>query len=172
MKNIHLALLLVSAMIAFNSCNKKKEESPSPKLSPARNLEGIWTTPFPVNFYYLTDKCGGFVRYADQAQKITWTINSTSDTEVSIFNSTDYKGPITIYSVCSEQPIPVSYVVNSSMKGVISSSQMDLYVNSELVGSMSFTSNNLAGNYNRKICDTYGCTGLNTNDKELILTKQ
>ena len=171
MKKCNLIWLVILSVCTFNSCKKKEDTTPSAALSPARNIEGTWKTTSSVNFFYLTDKCGGFVRYAEQLQKITWTITSTSDNEVSIFNTTDYKGPITNYTVCSQQPIPVSYVVATSIKGVISASQMDLYVGTELVGTMSLTTNNLTGTYNRKICDTNGCSGLNTDDKKLILTK-
>lgn len=171
MTKMNMTCFVLLGIIAFSSCKKNDDDS-TDVLSPARSLQGTWKTTSSVNFFYLTDKCGGFVRYAEQLQKITWTITSTSDNEVSIYNATDYKGPISIYNICSQQPVPVSYVVASVMRGVISSSQMDLYVGSDLVGSMSFTTNNLTGTYDRKICDTYGCTGLNTDEKTLILTKQ
>jgi hypothetical protein len=162
-------LCIIAGSAALQSC--KKLFSPLQALSAARNMSGTWSTPNAVKFFYLTDKCGGFVQYAEQMQKQTWTIYALNDNEVSISTNTDYKGPITTYNVCAQQPIPGSYIVAYYMTGKISSSQMDLYVGTEKVGSMSFTTTNLTGTYTRKICDP-ACSGLNSNGQTLILTKQ
>jgi hypothetical protein len=163
-----IAIGLIASALCFQSCKKIQELTGT--ITPARNVEGTWKTPFAVKFYLSTDKCGGFVRYADQDQKLTWLVTAISDNEVNIFSSASYKGSFNIYNICSQQPVPVSYDV-SSMTGVVSSSQMDLYVGTTKVGSMSFTSNNLAGYYDHQTCGSYGCNGLSTNSGTLILTR-
>ena len=173
MKKSFLFLATIAGLILLSNCCQscKKIEELTSVITPARNLEGTWTTPFAVKFYLSTDRCGGFVRFADQDQKLTWTITSLSDNEVLINSSATYRSSFNIYNICSQQPVPVAWDVASPMTGIISSSQMDLYVGSTKVGSMSFTTNNLTGYYDRKICDTYGCSGLSTNSGKLILTR-
>ncbi len=160
-------MILIAACL--QSCKKISELTSV--ITPARNIEGTWTTPFAVKFYLSTDRCGGFVRYADQNQKLTWTITALSDNEVLINSNASYKGSFTIYSICAQQPVPVAFDVASAMTGIVSSSQMDLYVGSVKVGSMSLTTNNLTGYYDRNTCGSYGCSGFSTNSGTLILTK-
>ena len=160
----------VLTLALLQSCTKELAALTS-TLSAARNIEGTWKTPFAVKFYLSTSKCGGFARFAEQDQKLTWSITAISDNQVLITNTTNYQGAYTLYNLCPQQPVPVSYLVAPSMTGVISSSQMDLFIGAEQVGSMSFTSNNLTGYYTRKICDSYGCSGLSTNPGTLIFTK-
>lgn len=173
MKKTFLFLATIAGIIllslCFQSCKKIKELTSV--ITPARNIEGTWRTPFAVKFYLSTDKCGGFVRYADQDQKLTWTITSLSDNEVIINSNASYKSSFNIYNICSQQPVPVAYDVSSAMTGIVSSSQMDMYVGSTKVGSMSITSNNLTGYYDRMTCGSFGCSGFSTNSGKLILTK-
>ena len=168
-KQLSIMLICLLTLAILPGC-KKEIAALTSTLSPARNIEGTWKTPFAEKFYLSTNKCGGYARFAEQNQKLTWSIIAISDNQVIINNTTDYQGSFTIYNLCAQQPVPVSYLV-SSMTGTISSSQMDLFIGNEKVGSMSFTSNNLTGYYDRKICDSYGCSGLSTNPGTLILTK-
>jgi hypothetical protein len=164
---IQIGFILVFFTCSFFSCKKTDQGA----ITPARNIEGTWTTPVAVKFYMSTDKCGGFVRFAEQSQKLTWTITSISDNEVIINSSPTYKSGFTVYNVCAQQPVPSSYDLASGITGIISSSHMDLYVGSVKVGSMNITTNNLTGDYDRKICGSSGCSGMSTDASTLILTK-
>ncbi len=53
MKRIILLSILILFLFSFKGCFEKEELNTT--LTPARNIEGIWVTTFPVKFYIATE---------------------------------------------------------------------------------------------------------------------
>ena len=79
-----ITALLVGALAA--GCTESSPTSPSgsgsTSLTPARNLEGFWTTPFPVMFIYQTDFCGPRQNVARALWNVSWTIEAVEGDRV------------------------------------------------------------------------------------------
>jgi hypothetical protein len=140
-------------------------------ISPAKKLEGTWTTPFQAPLYYYSDFCGNYVRVAKVNMGMRWEITKTGDNTVDI----------EIYKTSSssvQQLLPgclyVPLVTPLGLEGEISSTQLTLKKsNGTVVGSFSFTTDNLTGDFNSnfdKFCGIY-CSGMGSDSKAITLTK-
>ena len=163
---------LFSSTFYFSSCEKEN-------LSPARKLTGTWKTPVAVTFYYYTDLCGVYQKVANVKKGFTWKITKISDNKVDIeWNHVSTSATQTTVSASCDGHVPM--VTPKFLTGTISSSQMDIFEDTRNVGTLSFTTDNMAGYYYYgNECIIY-CTGVGTNsaiprapdEKTLILQKQ
>ena len=165
-------ILLIS--VSFFGCKKT--------LTPARNLEGTWNTPFAVTIYMKSDGCGTFTRYNRTPVKMTWTITYIDDTNVDITIAASYIGTTTQTGSNCGAPATLNFPLY--LHGRISSSNLKLlesqmqYNNSGgaiglalvEVGNFNFTTNNITGTINEKDCPIY-CAGYDTDANTCILTK-
>lgn len=174
-----MKLLIASFFIAvlFLGCTK---DAP---LTPARGLEGTWTTPFPVTFYLNSDGCGSYAHYAKLTMKLQWTITAISDSFVNVkWDLTGSTSPVTIGSNCGS-PNP-TIVFPLEFIGVITGSRLALseqqmkYSNTGaalglynvLVGTFDFTTDNITGTMFEKDCPVY-CSGYSTDNNTLIVQR-
>jgi hypothetical protein len=173
-----MKILIFSFLIAiiFFGCDK-------PALTPARKLEGTWTTPFPVNFYLNSDGCGSYSPYAKFTMKLKWTITAISDSFINVrWDLTGSTNPVTIGSNCGQPNptivFPLEFVgVISGSRIALSESQMAysstgaaLGLRNVLVGLFSFTTDNITGTMFEKDCPVY-CSGYSTDSMALIVQR-
>lgn len=178
-KNLKLLYFLLFILLISSASLQSCKKSGSGLLSPARTIVGIWKTPSAVSFYYYTGGCGGYQRVAKVQMSMTWTITKKSDNEVDIEWRSDQTSSVqSMISPTCNLYIPI--VTPKFLTGTISSSQMDIYEDNRKVGTLSLTTNNMAGYYYYGNECTIYCTGIGTNaaipraadDKTLILQKQ
>jgi len=141
-------------------------------LSPARKLEGTWTTPFAPTLYYYSDACGNYIRVARTTIGMRWEIIKTGDNTVNIdiYKTSSSSVQLLVSQNCA---LYVPLVTPITLKGEISSSQLTLKKGSTIVGSFSFTTDNLTGDFNSnfdKYCGIY-CSGMGSDAKAITLTK-
>ena len=142
-------------------------------LSPAAELKGTWTTTFPPTLYYYSDACGNYIRVARTTIGMRWEITKTGDNtvDIDIYKTSSSAVQLLVSSSCA---LYVPLVTPVTLKGEISSSQLTLRKsNGTIVGNFSFTSGNLAGDFNSnfdKFCGIY-CSGMGSDTKAIILTK-
>lgn len=140
-------------------------------LSAAKKLEGTWTTPFQAPLYYYSDFCGNYVRVAKVNIGMKWEITKTGENTVDIdIYKTSSSAVQQLQQGCSYVPL----VTPLGLKGEISSTQLTLKKsNGTVVGSFSFTTDNLTGDFNSnfdKFCGLY-CSGMGSDSKAITLTK-
>lgn len=151
-------------------------------LSPARNILGTWSTPFPVDVYMTSDGCGSLARYNRTPILMTWDITSAGGNEVDIAIYADYIGQtVVIGSHCG---VPAILTFPLYLHGVVSSSLLQIleaqmqyddqgralglaYVQ---IGDFSFTTDNLTGTLYEVDCPI-NCSGYETDAQECILTR-
>jgi len=142
-------------------------------LTPARQLEGTWTTPNPVTFYYSSEGCGSYVRYSSFKMKVSWQITAIGDSAISIsWSLISMSGQTTIGSNCGLPCPPI--VFPADFVGIVSSSKFSLdehqSIGNVLVGVFSYTSNIITGTVTEMDCPAY-CSGYSTDANTMILTK-
>lgn len=145
------------------------------KPTPARQLAGVWTTPFPAPLFYYSDACGNYARVAKVNIGMRWEIQRTNDdnvVEVDVFRTSTSAVQLLVPQSCALY-VPMTTLIN--LRGDISSSQLTLRAsaNGPVVGSFSFTSNNLTGEFNSnfdKTCLGF-CSGMGSDPKAVTLTK-
>ncbi len=160
-----LASLFIS-VATFTSCNNDDDNT----LSPARSLEGNWKTSFAVSFYYLSDYCtpGTLQRVAKTSRTVTWKITTASNVNEIDIEWNDTRSTASQLTNCTYYTPDISL---KYFKGVISSSQVTLYSGSTVMGSFSFTTDNIAGDYKETYRALYS-SGVETDSKALVLVKQ
>ena len=148
--------LLIMALFLFSisGCDKDKEET----LSAARNIEGIWTTTFPVKFFIQTDFCSKALQdVATEDREITWEIETIDENTVFItvnFTSSNY---MIVDASCN----PTGYVPDIPplfLHGSVSSTRLTIseYDNeSNVFGEFTFTTNLLQGTWDDSWCIAY-----------------
>lgn len=143
-------------------------------LSPARKLEGTWTTPFQVPLYYYSDVCGTYGRVAKVSMGMRWEISkgpNSNTVNIDIYKTSSSSVQLLVSSGCA---LYVPLVTPLTLTGEISSSQLTLKKsNGTIVGSFSFTSDNLTGDFNSnfdKFCGIY-CSGMGSDSRAITLTK-
>lgn len=158
--------LLLSAFLFSNGFCKKD-------LTPAGDLEGDWNTSFAPTLYYYSDACGNYIRVAKTTIGMRWEISKTGDNtvDIDIYKTSSSGVQLLVSSGCA---LYVPLVTPLSLKGEISSSQLTLKKsNGVVVGSFSFTTNNLTGDFNSnfdKFCGIY-CSGMGSDSKAITLTR-
>lgn len=155
MKNLkHLSFIGLALMLVLSSISTGCKKENNFLLSPAQKMEGTWKTPAAVTFYYYTDWCGVYEKVAKTDMKITWIITKKSQNEVDIEWNIDQ---FTLEQYLTNPPCDFMRMNDPIyLTGTISGSQMDIYqpvsykggapqmVN---VGTLSFTTDNMAGQY-------------------------
>lgn len=161
-----IALITLSLTLSSALCSKSD-------LSPARDLKGTWTTPFAPTLYYYSDACGNYIRVARTTIGMRWEVTKTGDNtvDIEIYKTSSSAVQLLVSSGCA---LYVPLVTPITLKGEISSSQLTLKKsNGVVVGSFSFTTNNLTGDFNSnfdKFCGIY-CSGMGSDPKAITLTK-
>ena len=168
-KKIIYSLLLVAGSMFLSSsfCSKSPQ-------SPVRDLAGNWTTPFPPTLYYYSDACGNYIRVAKAQIGMRWEIRKTGDNTVDndIFRTSTSAVQLLASPGCALY-VPMTTLI--SVRGFISSSQLTLKATATGpdIGSFSFTTNNLTGDFNSnfdKFCGAY-CSGMGSDSKAITLTR-
>ncbi|MGQ0739033.1 MAG: hypothetical protein ACT4OJ_08260 [Bacteroidota bacterium] len=166
--NVHF--ILAAFVFVLTGCDK---EGGLFGLSAARKLEGTWTTPFPSPLYYYSDACGNYIRVAKTSIGMRWEITKTGDNtvDIEIYKTSSTAVQLLVSQGCA---LYVPLVTPLTVKGEISSSQLTLKKsNGTVVGSFSFTTDNLTGDFNSnfdKFCGVY-CSGMGSDAKAITLTK-
>jgi hypothetical protein len=167
-----ISLTIASLFLSGCDLFKKKEELNG--ISPYGNLAGIWkTVTTPPTFYYYSDFCGTYQRVAKTQIGMQWTITKVTDSHVKIEIEPISFGPVQLL-VPANCAVYSPLVAFESLDGYISSSQLTLKRNLEIVGSFSFTTDNLAGDFNssfQKFCYGY-CEGMDSDPRSVILVRQ
>lgn len=101
-----------------------------------------------------------------------WEITKTgaSTVDIEIYKTSSSAVQLLVSQGCASS---LPFVSPTGFKGEISSSQLTIKKGSTIVGSFSFTSNNLTGDFNSnfvKFCFLY-CTGMGSDPKAITLTK-
>ena len=174
MKTITLFTIIFFFLANLFDCQKDDEPS---VLSPARNLEGIWTTTFPndpVKFYIQTDFCSNNLQdVATQDRTITWEVEEIDDNTVFItlnFSTSNFE-------IVNQNCNPTGYVPDTStafLTGIISSSGITIYEYDNLsneLGKFTFTTDLMQGTWNDSWCSVY-CQRVYTLTNEYKLTLQ
>ncbi len=166
MKNFKIFFTLFLYLFLFCGCKKL--------LSPARNLEGNWETKISPTLYYYSDACGTYQRVAKVQIGMRWEITSTGSNTISIDIVRTSSSAVTLLvSPGCALFIPLTALI--SINGEISSSQLTLTdPQGRLIGSFSFTSDILTGDFNSnfdKFCGLY-CTGVASDSKAVSLIRQ
>ncbi|MEO7922668.1 MAG: hypothetical protein ABIR30_03260 [Chitinophagaceae bacterium] len=165
-KKLATTLILITVILTLSS-------SLCSKISPARNLEGNWTTPFAPTLYYYSDACGNYSRVAKAQIGMRWEINGTNDASVvniDIFRTSTSAVQLLVSPGCALY-VPMTTLL--TVRGDISSSQLTLSSGGVIVGSFSFTTNNLTGSFNSnfdKFCGVY-CSGIGSDPLAITLTR-
>lgn len=159
MKTIQQKLKWIAPFLCFIifiiiSCSKDSDTN----LSAARDLEGIWTTTFPVKFFIQTDFCSEKLQdVATENRSITWEIENVDDNTVFItvnFTTSNFE-------IVNENCNPTGYVPDISLlflHGSISSSGLTVseYDNeSNVLGEFTFTTNLIQGTWVDSWCIAY-----------------
>lgn len=180
MKKLNVIAVVVLFLISLNC---KKTNTSNHPLSPARNISGTWTTPFPVTFFMMSDGCGaGFIRYNSTPITMTWTITTIDDNNVDIWISSNTIGTTT--QLASNCGLGATLVFPLHFHGNISSSNIQLtekqlqYNNSGgatgfadvTTGNFNFTNNSINGTITEKDCPIY-CGGFSTDNNKCFLTR-
>lgn len=176
-------LILISSFSV--SCSKDGKDSGSGGLSPARNIQGLWSTPIAVNVYETSDGCDTYARYNRTPVKMTFNITAIDDNNVDITISFTFIGStVQLASNCGLSAGNSIFFISEQMHGKISSSHLQLLRNQMQynsaggaiglalveVGSFNFTTNNLTGTITEKDCPAY-CAGWETDANTCILTR-
>lgn len=130
--------LLLLGLLLFSGCT-------SSQLSPARELEGTWQTPFPVTFFIKTDFINMELEdVGSEDRMMTWIItkgsnDNTVDVEVSFTTSNRTLTPGSGYT----PDIPLM-----SLVGTISGTELTLSTsNGRVIGTFSFTTDLMMGTW-------------------------
>jgi hypothetical protein len=163
---------IIPAIIILFVLTGCKKEGGLFGLSPARKLEGTWSTPFASAFYYYSNACGNYIRVAKTTIGMRWEINKTGDNtvEIEIYKTSSSAVQLLVSQSCA---LYVPLVTPITLTGEISSSQLTVKKGNTIVGSFSFTTDNLTGEFNSnfdKTCLLY-CSGMGTDAKAVTLTK-
>ena len=170
MKNCLKTAWLASALIILTGCGK---DGGLFGLSAARKLEGTWTTAIAPTLYYYSDACGNYIRVAKAQIGMRWEITKTGDNtvDIDIYKTSSSAVQLLVSPGCALY-VPMTSLI--TVKGEISSSQLTIKKsNGTVVGSFSFTSDNLTGDFNSgfdKFCGLY-CSGMGSDSKAVTLTK-
>ena len=152
------------------TCGLIEDENTS--LSPARNIEGTWQTPFPVTFLIKTDFCSDNLELvASEEREVTMIITERSDYTVNI----ELRYTSSNFTVLDSQCDPTGYVPDISpmyLKGIISSTQLTV-MNSEgrVLGIFQFTTDLMEGTWSDLWCAIF-CQNVYTEDNQLKLVRQ
>jgi len=157
-------ILLVPALLW--GCKKTGSTA---KLTVARQLEGDWTTPNPVTFYYSSDGCGSYARYSSFKMKMNWHITAIGENAISVsWTFVSSSGQTTIGSNCSLPAPPLTFP--QDFVGIVTGSKFSMDQNQMLQGVFNFTTDNITGTMNEKDCLIY-CSGFSTDENTFILTR-
>src|SRR5450759_38254 len=149
---------IVCVLILFTTIFATCKKSDLAGISPARNVEGTWSTPSAVTIYMASDGCGTYKRYISTPVKMTWDITAVDDNNVDIWITSNYIGATTqLASNCGLPAAPLAFPI--SLHGSVSSSNLKL-LESQMqynssggatglalveVGNFNITANNLTG---------------------------
>lgn len=159
-------LFIVLVPIMFWGC---KKTSTSANLSVARQMEGKWTTPNPVTFYYSSDGCGGYARYSSFKMKMNWQITAVGDNAINVeWTLVSMSGQTIISSNCGLAAAPIAFP--EEYVGIVTGSKFSMDQNQMLQGVFNFTTDNITGTMSEKDCQLY-CGGYSTDQNTFILTR-
>lgn len=152
-------------------------------LTPARQLEGTWTTPNPVTFYFDSDGCGSYGHYSKFTMKVSWQVTARGDSMVditetlisstvqtSVGSNCGLPAPALAFPLQFVGVITGSKFALDEQQMLYSSSGAALGLGNVRIGIFNFTSNNITGSVDERDCPAY-CSGYSTDANTFILTK-
>lgn len=174
-RNQILVFAVVASIITWMiGCSK--EEDVTPLLSPTRNIVGTWKTALDVTHYIRTDLCcksGLLEDVANENRMVTWVITAIDDNNVNIqVNHTRGVFTYAIRACGSSTGYVPDDLSPQFYKGIISSTSLIIKKGSKTIGTFSFNTNLMQGNWNDDRCMVYYCQRVYTKDSEFKLMKQ
>jgi hypothetical protein len=159
-------LLIVLVPVMFWGC---KKSSSTANLTVARQMEGKWTTPNPVTFYYSSDGCGGYARYSSFQMKMNWQITAVGDNAINVeWTLVSMSGQTVISGNCGLPAAPIAFP--EEYVGIVTGSKFSMDQNQMLQGVFNFTTDIITGTMSEKDCQIY-CGGYSTDANTFVLTR-
>ena len=168
----HFLFLVSFFLLLFTGCNKDEELNSS--LTPARNINGIWKTSFPVDFFICTDFCTSDLQViGTEDWMITWEISEIagSDDSVNVKMTYTRSNFQVTNSECSGS---TGYIPEPSpmfLTAKISSALFKLYYGNEKIGDFSFTTDLMEGTFDYQWCLGF-CQRMYTDTNQLKMSRQ
>ncbi len=138
-------LIVFSVLLILMGIGLLSETDPTPTaLTPARNLEGTWETPFPVTFYIRTDFTTGALEDVGRKDRgMTWTIAGTQYEDI-----VDVEVRFTV----SNRVLPTGSgytpdISPISLTGWINGTRLTLGTEDRAVGTFDFTGDIITGTW-------------------------
>jgi hypothetical protein len=140
-------------------------------LSPARQLAGTWKTSLPVTIYFDTDWCTPTPSpVASQQWTVTWVVtpganDNTVDVEMRFATASTQ-----VIAGCPGTGV-VPEVSPMFLTGNVSAATLTLRKGSDELGTFTFTSDILQGDFDYSFCIVY-CQSEYSRNREFILRRQ
>lgn len=166
MKKLWIVPVLCAGL--FTGCKKGDPAV----LSPARDISGTWVTPIKVTFHIKTDFCTpALADVATQQRLVTWEITKLTDTTVYIQQTFTGSNFTVTNPACGGSSGYTPDVSPNFYTGVINSTTLSIYSGKNLVGSFTFTTTQMEGNWDDSWCIAF-CQEVYTVNKEFKIIKQ
>ena len=167
MKTKILAMVAVLGLAGLAGCGG----SESGPLTPARSLVGTWRTSIPVTMYFDTDFCTPDLSLVGtQSWDVTWVVTPGAD-ENSVNVEMAFAGSNWhLIAGCPGAGV-VPEVSPFTLTGNVSSTSLTLKKGTQVVGSFTFTTDNMQGDFDYAWCMVY-CQREYTQNRTMILRRQ